>query len=98
MLKYKLTNLIYIEGLPVRFHMQIKNNLVKSFISQELIKSGVLWNGSFNLSYSHKLEHIHKVFIAFDEVFNLLSKIDIEKIGVYIHGEPIKKHMNVRSS
>lgn len=94
--RYGLMDLVALEGYPVRFQMVVEDNLVKSFISQELIQRGVLWLGSFNLSYAHKQEHVEKVVSAFDEVFSLLSRLDVNILDAYIEGESIKPKMNVR--
>jgi len=79
---------VCLEGYPVWTRLRAPDSVVKSFISQELIRRGILWLETFNLSYSHKGKHINVVLEAFDEILGELMK-DPEAIQHKIRGEMI---------
>lgn len=45
---------------------------MKSYIHQELLKRGILWNGFHTMSYSHSLDDIHYTLQVYREVLSLL--------------------------
>ena len=64
---------------------------IKTYIHQEFLKDGILWNGIFNLSYSHKHSEINKICKSFNRILKKINKIGVSKIDNHIHGEKIKK-------
>ncbi len=53
---------------------------IKTFIQQELIKKGVLWTGSHNMSFSHKRKDLDKLIKSYQEVFPLLKEVLDNKV------------------
>jgi glutamate-1-semialdehyde aminotransferase len=47
--------------------------LVKSYIHQELLRCGILWNGFHNLSYAHRSEDIEHTLEAYSDVLPRLQ-------------------------
>lgn len=47
--------------------------IYKTFVQQELIRRGILWSGSHNLSFSHSEADIERTVAAYAEVFRLLA-------------------------
>ncbi len=87
-------NFIKIVGYGSRFIFMIsheKSQIIKTFIHQEMLLSGILWNGVINLSYSHKNNHISKIIIVFNEICKKISSIGINKLDENIKGKLIKK-------
>ena len=68
-----------------------KSLLIKTFIHQEMLKNGILWNGIINLSYSHKMSAINKICSAFDRTLKKINFIGIKKLKIEISGKLIKK-------
>lgn len=75
----------------VAFAFEDQNPLIiKSYVQQEMIKHGVLWNGFHNLSYSHSLEEIKYILDCYEEIFSDLKKaIEKNEIRQLLQGEPI---------
>ncbi len=48
--------------------------LMKTYIQQEFIRRGVLWNGSHTLSYAHSLEDIDYTLAAYHQIFTKLRQ------------------------
>jgi len=46
---------------------------MKSHLQQELIKNGILWSGSHNMSYSHSREDIDYTLKVYDKILPLLN-------------------------
>lgn len=68
-----------------------KSQIIKTFIHQEMLINGILWNGIINLSYSHKISHINKISSVFDKICKKINLIGIDKLKENIHGKIIKK-------
>lgn len=89
--KYDLLHYVRLEGdYDIWTRLWTKDNLVKSFISQELTARGILWVGSFNLSFAHKSYYIERVLEAFDEIFGRLSQLNHGDLKAEIKGIPIE--------
>ncbi len=79
--KYELESFLSCDGHPCRSiftikdHKNYKNLEIKTFIQQELFRRGILWAAYHSLSYMHKKKDIKKTLKAFDETFEILSKI-----------------------
>jgi len=68
-----------------------KSQIIKTFIHQEMLLNGILWNGIINLSYSHKSKHIVKISNVFNEACKKINLIGINKLKENIQGKVIKK-------
>lgn len=67
------------------------DQLIKTFIHQELLKKGILWNGIINLSFSHSVKDIGKICRSFDEICKKINLIGLDKLMYKIEGKLIKK-------
>lgn len=65
--------------------------IVKSFVQQEMIKRGILWQGIHNMCYSHSEEDVSYLLTVYDEVLSILKE-SAEKgnINDKLLGEPVK--------
>ena len=64
---------------------------LKSFVQQELIKRGILWSGTHNISFSHSINDIEYTLEAYKEVLLLLKKaIETDTVLQQIKGVPIQ--------
>lgn len=63
---------------------------LKTLFFQELIKHGVLFRGTFNISVSHSSEDISRTFDAFGKTMAIYKKALDEGFQKYLVGEPIK--------
>jgi glutamate-1-semialdehyde 2,1-aminomutase len=83
-------------GLPCRSLLALDPSgadplLVKSFVQQELIKRGVLWNGFHALSFSHTETDIDYLLSAYGEVLPLLDRaLRAGNLHELIRGRPIQ--------
>ena len=68
-----------------------KSMVIKTFIHQEFLKRGVLWNGIISLSYSHNDSIVNKILKAFNEILELIKKNSLDKIEKNISGKLINK-------
>ena len=68
-----------------------KSMVIKTFIHQEFLKRGVLWNGIISLSYSHNDSNVNKILKAFNEILELIKKNSLDKIEKNISGKLINK-------
>ncbi len=83
-------------GMGPRSMLSIKNTycnplLVKSFIQQELIKNGILWQGSHSICFSHSEKDIDFTLNVYKDV--LLSTdnyIKTKQIEKNIFGKPVQ--------
>ena len=78
-LKYKLEDIIKIDGHPTWLFLRVKEkyNFSKELmllIRQELIKNKILFLGSFNISYAHNKKDIHKILFYFDKILSIIQK------------------------
>lgn len=68
-------------GEPCRSVLQIKSTneknllIYKTFLQQELFKSGVLWSGYHVISWMHKKKDIKKTLKSFNQVFKKFYKL-----------------------
>lgn len=63
----------------------------KSLMQQEMIKRGVLWQGFFNMSFSHSDEDINYTLQALEEsLFVLKNAIEKNKLKESLKGEPVQ--------
>ncbi len=81
---------IKVEGYDVWPRLKCENNIIKSYISQELVAKGILWMDTFNLSYAHKARHVDKVLVAFGEIFTKLDGMELEQVERELRGKPIQ--------
>lgn len=63
----------------------------KSIMQQEMIKRGVLWQGFFNMSFSHSDSDVDYTLQALEESLYVLKKaIDENKLKETLKGEPVQ--------
>jgi glutamate-1-semialdehyde aminotransferase len=64
---------------------------LKSLVQQELIKRGIIWSGSHNLSFSHSDTDIDYTLSAYEEVLPILKKaVDEKNVRKYLKGIPVE--------
>lgn len=70
---------------------------ITSYLQQELIQAGILWEGSHNMSYSHSRADADKLISAYAGIFSNLKKLlDENKLLENLKGEPINDIFKVR--
>jgi glutamate-1-semialdehyde 2,1-aminomutase len=70
---------------------------ITSYLQQELIQDGILWEGSHNMSYSHSRADADKLISAYSRIFSNLKKLlDENKLLESLRGEPINNIFKVR--
>jgi glutamate-1-semialdehyde aminotransferase len=64
---------------------------LKSFVQQELIKRGILWSGTHNMSFSHSGADVDYTLSAYKEVLGLLKDaVDRREINGLLRGTTIE--------
>lgn len=65
--------------------------LMKSFVQQELIRRGILWNGFHTMSYAHQISDIEETIAAYQEILPALkTAVSTDRLRESILGEPMK--------
>lgn len=65
--------------------------LVKSYIHQELLRCGILWNGYHNLSLAHAEEDIVQTLESYEDVLPRMNElITSGRLREHVHGEPME--------
>ena len=83
-----------VKGYGARSILNIQHEkamTIKTFIHQEFLKRGILWNGIISLSFSHNDLIINKILKDFHEILKLIKKIGLDKLNKNIKGKLIKK-------
>ncbi len=63
----------------------------KSLMQQEMIKRGVLWQGFFNMSYSHSNEDVEYTLKALEESLSFLKQaVESNNLKAALKGEPVQ--------
>ena len=94
--KHKLNSYIEIKGHPCWLLMIFRDKTgqasdgMKTLFFQEVIKHGILFRGTFNISVSHTEEDLTKTFEGFDKAMAVYAKAVEEGFESYLVGEPIK--------
>jgi glutamate-1-semialdehyde 2,1-aminomutase len=98
-----LDGIFWISGHPSWSFLHIKEQIlynsfeIKTLLSQELLKRGVLTLGSHNISFSHTKEDIEKLLKVYNEVLPLIKKnIDNKTLLEHIEGEILEPLFKVR--
>jgi glutamate-1-semialdehyde 2,1-aminomutase len=65
--------------------------LIKTYIHQEMLKNGILWNGIINLSYSHSSKDIRNICSSFNKILKNINLVGLKNLRKNIHGKIIKK-------
>ncbi|MBL7997138.1 MAG: aminotransferase class III-fold pyridoxal phosphate-dependent enzyme [Candidatus Kapabacteria bacterium] len=87
---------ILCSGFPCRTMLNIDSNIadaniLKTYIQQELIKRGILWNGFHTLSASHTQEDIQYTLEAYDDIFTQLhALVKRNELHELLRGEVIQ--------
>ncbi len=64
---------------------------LKSFVQQELIKCGILWNGFHNISFSHSDLDIEYTSAAYSEILPKLKRaVETDTVQWMLQGEPVE--------
>ena len=63
--------------------------LAKTLLQQELLKRGVLYNGTHLLSYAHRAQDIAEAVDAYGEAFALLAAALPDRLDEYLEAEPV---------
>ena len=87
-------NFLNVKGYGARSILNIQHEnamIIKTFIHQEFLKRGILWNGIISLSFSHNDFIINKILRDFNEILKLIKKIGLNKLNKNINGKLIKK-------
>jgi glutamate-1-semialdehyde aminotransferase len=66
------------EGLPA-----------KTLLQQELLRRGVLFNGSNFIAYAHTDADIERALAAYDDAFGVLAKALPDDVSSYLEGPPV---------
>ena len=83
-----------VKGYGARSILIIQHELamtIKTFIHQEFLNRGILWNGIISLSYAHNDFVINKILKSFNEILKMMKNIGLNKLNKNIHGKLIKK-------
>lgn len=83
-----------VKGYGARSILNIQHEkamLIKTFIHQEFLKRGILWNGIISLSFAHNDLIIKKLLKNFEEILKSIQNIGINKLNSNIKGKLIKK-------
>lgn len=94
--KHGLNDYLEIKGHPCWLLMVFRDKNkqasdgMKTLFYQEVIKHGILFRGTFNISVSHSEADMQKTFEAFDKAMLVYSKAVEEGYATYLVGEPIK--------
>ncbi|MET0389529.1 MAG: aminotransferase class III-fold pyridoxal phosphate-dependent enzyme [Polyangiales bacterium] len=84
------------KGLPFRTMLTFDPSggaplVQKSFVQQELLRHGVLWNGFHNLSYAHTVEDIDYLLESYRSVLAALrDKSASQQLDASLRGEPLE--------
>ncbi len=74
-----LEDVLELKGKPcwhvfnIKSYKKYSSLEIQTYIQQELVRRGILWAGSHNMSFSHKRKDINKVIRAYQEIFPLLK-------------------------
>ena len=83
-----------IKGYGARSMLNIQHEqaiTIKTFIHQEFLKRGILWNGIISLSYAHNDLIIKKILKNFEIILKLINVIGLNNLSKKINGKLIKK-------
>lgn len=81
---------IVISGLPALLNYEIirpEKMMLKTFITQEMLKKGFLASNGFYACIAHTDELIERYFDALDSVFEKINYIKFENINEFLDGE-----------
>ena len=84
------------KGYPCRTTLQINSEvanplIIKTYIQQEMIRMGILWQGNHNIMFAHKKEHLDYVleayFIVLKKSLELIQEGNIQN---KLRGKPLE--------
>ena len=61
-------------GIPIFSIKQDKNNIYKTYITQEMLKRGIIINNSVYIKIAHNKKNLNKFFKYLDEIFKEIKK------------------------
>ena len=79
LIENNLENLIQIDGHPSWLFLRVNEESkyakdIMLFVRQELIRSKILFLGSFNISYAHEMKDLKKVVKEFSKILPFIKK------------------------
>tara|TARA_B100001250_G_scaffold400180_1_gene410431 strand:+ start:1575 stop:2852 length:1278 start_codon:yes stop_codon:yes gene_type:complete len=83
-----------VKGYGARSILNINHNeamIIKTFIHQEFLKEGILWNGIISLSFAHNDFIINKILKSFNKILKSIKEIGLNNLAKNINGSLIKK-------
>ncbi|MBW1804291.1 MAG: aminotransferase class III-fold pyridoxal phosphate-dependent enzyme, partial [Deltaproteobacteria bacterium] len=100
---YHLENVFRVKGKPpwslliVSDHEHATSWEILSLFKQEMFLRGILISASHNVSYAHSDDDIERLFICYDEIFDLISRaLQADDISEHLVGKPIEPLFKVR--
>ena len=87
-------NFMNVVGYGARSILNIQHDkaiIIKTFIHQEFLKRGILWNQIISLSYAHNDLIISKILKSFEEILKLIKKISLNKLSDSVNGKLMNK-------
>lgn len=95
--KAQLDDMIEIIGYPTKQILLIKDEVIRTFIIQELIKNSILTNGGNTLCYSHTQNDLDYIIKIYDKTINDLKKfLDDKTLPEKIDGKIIRQSISNR--
>lgn len=83
-----------VKGYGARSILNIQHKeamIIKTFIHQEFLKEGILWNGIISLSFSHNDFIINKILKCFNKILKSIKEIGLDNLNKNINGKLIEK-------
>ena len=102
LIENNLEDLIQIDGHPSWLFLRVneKSKYAKDimlFVRQELIRSKILFLGSFNISYAHEMNDLKKVVKEFSKILPFIKK-NKDKINKFVKIKNIKNLFQIRKN
>jgi glutamate-1-semialdehyde 2,1-aminomutase len=101
--KNGLGEIIKLKGKPcwqvfaISSTKQFSNLEISSFLQQEIIQAGFIWDGDHNMSFSHSREDMDKLLKAYEKIFPRLRELlDNGKLRQAMKGGLITSIFKVR--
>jgi len=101
--KHRLENVMWVAGKPcwqvfiISPTEKYTNLEIKSFLQQELLQRGFLWNGLHNMSFSHTRNDLDSLLKAYGQIFlKLRDLLDKNKLKENLKGKPIVNIFKLR--
>ena len=93
--RHGLEKILEVQGYPGHGFLSVADYagndslLIKTFIQQEFFSRNILWQGGFNVSFSHSKEYIDYTLAAADSVFTAYARINDQPVKGYLRGQTV---------